>query len=134
MAKQKTNENPVFYVQYVHARIASIARKAKERGIESSECGPDCLDLLSAPEEIDLIKYLARYPETIVRGAELMEPHRVAFYLMNLASAFHTYYNKHRVLGDDPLLTQARLYLVLSVQKVIHNGLTLLGVSAPEKM
>jgi arginyl-tRNA synthetase len=134
VAKQKTNENPVFYVQYVHARIASIARKAKERGVASVDCDPSGLAVLSAPEEIDLIKNLSRYPEIVVRSAELMEPHRVAFYLMNLASAFHTYYNKHRVLGDDPLLTRARLYLVLSVQKVIHNGLTLLGVSAPEKM
>jgi len=90
--------------------------------------------LLTAPEEIDLIKALARYPEIVTSSASTMEPHRITFYLMNLASAFHTYYNKHRVLNDDPLLRCARLNLILAVQKVIRNGLKLLGVSAPEKM
>jgi arginyl-tRNA synthetase len=77
---------------------------------------------------------MGNYPETVRLSAEFMEPHRITFYLMNLASSFHAYYNKHRVLTDDPLLTGARLYLVVAVKKVIRNGLTLLGVSAPEKM
>ena len=81
-----------------------------------------------------LIKTLARYPETVQNSAATMAPHRITYYLMNLASAFHTYYNKHRVLHDDPALSGARLYLVESVRKVIRNGLALLGVSAPEKM
>jgi arginyl-tRNA synthetase len=80
------------------------------------------------------MKTMARYPETVRFSAEFMEPHRIAFYLMNLAAAFHAYYNKHRVLTDDPVLTVGRLYLVLAVKKVIRNGLTLLGVSAPETM
>ena len=89
---------------------------------------------LTAPEEINLIKQLDRYPETVRLSAETMEPHRITFYLMNLASDFHSYYNKHRVLTDDPVLTQGRLYLVSAVRSVIRNGLRLLGVSAPETM
>ena len=134
LAKQKTNDNPVYYVQYVHARIASIARKGREKGILSSEWDADAVARLTEPEEIQLMKALARYPETVCSSAAYLEPHRVTFYLMNLASCFHAYYNKHRVLAEDPILTRARLYLVLAVQKVIRNGLTLLGVSAPEQM
>ncbi|MDY6904138.1 MAG: arginine--tRNA ligase [Thermodesulfobacteriota bacterium] len=136
LAKEKTNDNPVFYVQYVHARIASILRKAaEEKGITEIAADNKTLTvLLDAPEDIDLIKALARYPETVAMAAECMEPHRITFYLMELAGAFHSYYNKHKVLVDDPVLTMARLYLVCAVKKVIHNGLSLLGVSAPESM
>ncbi|MGD8523656.1 MAG: arginine--tRNA ligase [Desulfobacterales bacterium] len=134
LARQKTNDNPVYYVQYVHARISSIVRKAEERSQNNTSWDNKAIALLTAPEEIDLIKALARYPEIIRSSAITMEPHRITFYLMNLASAFHTYYNKHRVLHDDPLLRCGRLNLILAVQKVIRNGLKLLGVSAPEKM
>ncbi|HUV50684.1 MAG TPA: arginine--tRNA ligase [Anaerolineae bacterium] len=134
LAKKKTNENPVFYVQYVHARISSIIRKGREKGIKGTGWDEKAVSMLKEPEEINLIKSMDSYPETVRLSAEFMEPHRITFYLMNLASSFHTYYNKHRVLIDDPLLTSARLYLVLAVKKVIKNGLTLLGVSAPEKM
>jgi arginyl-tRNA synthetase len=134
LAKKKTNDNPVYYVQYVHARISSIIEKGRERGIESGACDDDVLAKLDQPEEIALIKAMNRYPETIRLSAENMEPHRVTYYLMNLASAFHSYYNKHRVLADDHDLAQARLFLVLAVKTIIKNGLTLLGVSAPEKM
>jgi arginyl-tRNA synthetase len=134
LAKKKTNENPVFYVQYVHARISSIIRKGRERGIEDTGWDERVIAMLKEPEEINLIKSMGSYPETVRLSAEFMEPHRITFYLMDLASSFHAYYNKHRVLTDDPLLTRARLYLVLAVKKVIRNGLTLLGVSAPEKM
>jgi arginyl-tRNA synthetase len=134
LAKKKSNDNPVYYVQYVHARISSIARKAGERGIGKPQGNDPAVELLKEPEEIQLIKNMSRYPEAVEAGAVLMEPHRITFYLMNLAAAFHAYYNKHRVLTEDPLLTRGRLYLVLAVQKVIRNGLTLLGVSAPEKM
>ncbi len=134
LAKKKTNENPVFYVQYVHARISSIIRKGRERGIKDTGWDEKAIAMLKEPEEINLIKSLGRYPETVRLSAEFMEPHRITFYLMNLASSFHAYYNKHRVLTDDLLLTAARLYLVVAVKKVIRNGLTLLGVSAPEKM
>jgi len=134
LAKQKTNENPVYYVQYVHARISSIMRKAAERGISRPGKSNQNLALLTTPEDIQLIKTLARFPETLQAAARMMEPHRVSYYLMDLASGFHAYYNKHRVLTEEPDLTQARLNLILAVQNVIRNGLRLLGVSAPDRM
>jgi arginyl-tRNA synthetase len=135
IAKQQTNDNPVYYVQYVHARISSIIKKAEaEWGISDISAGEASVDRIREPEEIQLIKHLARYPETIQSSVELLGPHRIAFYLMELAANFHSYYNKHRVLTDDPALTAGRLYLIIAVQKVIRNGLTLLGVSAPETM
>ncbi|MGA9177406.1 MAG: arginine--tRNA ligase [Desulfobacterales bacterium] len=134
LAKKKTNDNPVFYVQYVHARISSILRKSRERGLDELEWDETAVTMLQEPEEINLMKAMTRYPEVVEDSATYMEPHRITFYLMDLASSFHAYYNKHRVLSDDPLLSKGRLYLVLAVQKVIRNGLTLLGVSAPEKM
>ena len=134
LAKKKTNDNPVYYVQYVHARISSIERKGRERGVAVDDIGPADAAVITEPEEIQLIKAMARYPEVLAHGAKSMEPHRVTFYLMELAQAFHAYYNKHRVLDEDENLTRGRLYLVLAVQKVIRNGLHLLGVSAPESM
>ena len=134
LAKKKTNDNPVYYVQYVHARISSIVRKARERGISEIVRNDAAISRLNEPEEIQLIKIMARYPEIIRCSAEYMEPHRITYYLMNLASAFHAYYNKHRVLTDEAELTIGRLYLVIAVKKIIRNGLSLLGVSAPEKM
>ncbi|MGD9368520.1 MAG: arginine--tRNA ligase [Desulfobacteraceae bacterium] len=134
VAKQKTNDNPVYYVQYVHARIASIFRKAADRGIAPAVPSPDFRAPLTEPEEIHLFKAMQRFGEVLQSSAENLAPHRVTYYLMNLASLFHTFYNKHRVLSEDTELTQARLRLVMAVQTVIRNGLTLLGVSAPEKM
>ncbi|MDL1983604.1 MAG: arginine--tRNA ligase [Deltaproteobacteria bacterium] len=134
LAKKKTNDNPVYYVQYVHARISSIVRKARERGISEIVWNDAAISGLNEPEEIQLIKIMARYPEIVRCSAEYMEPHRITYYLMNLASAFHAYYNKHRVLTDEAELTIGRLYLVLAIKKIIRNGLSLLGVSAPEKM
>jgi len=134
LAKKKTNDNPVYYVQYVHARISSIIRKGKENGIADINWNAEAINMLTEPEEIDLLKSMNRFPEIVKQSAIRLEPHRMTFYLMNLASSFHTYYNKHRVLNDDPLLSCGRLYLVLAVKKVIRNGLRLLGVSAPEAM
>lgn len=135
LAKQKTNDNPVFYVQYVHARISSIHRKARADGMDVSGFTPSDLSALQTPEDVVLIKALARYPEAVEMAGAQMEPHRITYYLMTLAAAFHAYYNRHRVLCEDhPELTLARLYLVAAVQKVIRNGLTLLGVSAPDSM
>jgi len=135
LAKQKTNDNPVFYVQYVHARISSIIKKARDENQVMDICfDENTVAMIKEPEEIRLIKHLARYPETIVSSAEYMEPHRMAFYLMDLAADFHAYYNKHRVLTEDPAMTAGRLYLIFAVQKVIRNGLTILGVSAPDSM
>jgi arginyl-tRNA synthetase len=135
LAKQKTNDNPVYYVQYVHARISSIHRKAESDRLDVSGFAPSDLSALETPEDIALIKALARYPDTVETAGALMEPHRITYYLMTLAAAFHTYYNRHRVLCEDDLkLTRARLYLISAVQKVIRNGLALLGVSAPDAM
>jgi arginyl-tRNA synthetase len=134
LAKKKTNDNPVYYVQYVHARISSIVRKAQERGISEIAWNDAAISRLNEPGEIQLIKTMARYPEIVRCAAEYMEPHRITYYLMNLASAFHAYYNKHRVLTDEAELTIGRLYLIIAVKKIIRNGLSLLGVSAPEKM
>lgn len=135
LAKEKSNDNPVFYVQYVHARIASIIRKGRnENRIDDIGWNAAGAGQLIQPEEITLIKQLAFYPEAVSAAARLLEPHRITYYLMELAAAFHSYYNKHKVLTDDTELTAGRLCLVGAVQKVIRNGLTLLGVSAPEKM
>ena len=134
VAKQQTNENPVYYVQYVHARISSIIRKAVENGMADVQWDETAIARLTEVEEIQLIKILAQYPETVAACAEKLEPHRITFFLMNLAAAFHAYYNKHRVLSEDPVLSRGRLILVESIRKVIRNGLALLGVDAPDKM
>ncbi|MFO7840157.1 MAG: arginine--tRNA ligase [Desulfosalsimonadaceae bacterium] len=135
VAKQKTNDNPVYYVQYVHARISSIYKKAEEeKGVVPKNADKQALSRLTEPEEIALIKDMARYPEVIQTAAREMEPHRVAFFLMDLAASFHAYYNKHRVISRDPEIAGARLYLVGAVRKIIRNGLNLLGVSAPDSM
>lgn len=132
LAKKKSNDNPVFYVQYVHARISSILEKAHaERGLTVSTVP---MEGLCQPEEIALMKAMLRFPEVVENAAHLLEPHRISYYLMDLASAFHSYYNKHKVLSDDASLSAARLRLVASVRSVIKTGLALLGVSAPEKM
>ncbi len=134
LAKKKSNDNPVYYVQYVHARISSILRKGKAQGIDSDAWDDITMKYLVEPEEINLIKVMGQYPAVVEKSAVFREPHRITYYLMSLASTFHSYYNKHRVLADDPVVTQARFSLVLAVQRIIRNGLTLLGVSAPEKM
>ena len=134
LAKKKSNDNPVFYVQYVHARISSIIRKGREDGIGEVGWDKEIVSVLTEPEEIQILKILALYPEAIRSSAELLEPHRITYFLMNLAAAFHSYYNKHRVLSDEPAVTKGRLCLVLAIKMVIRNGLKLLGVSAPEKM
>ena len=134
VAKQKSNDNPVYYVQYVHARIASICAKAEIDLKEGAPLEPQALATLNTPEDVQLIKQLNRYPDIVQTSARFMEPHRVTFYLMTLAGAFHSYYNRQRVLTDDPIATKGRLYLVTAVQKVIRNGLALLGVSAPDRM
>jgi arginyl-tRNA synthetase len=134
VAKHKNNDNPVYYVQYVHARIASMIRKAADQNLGPVTWRASAADLLVATEEIQLIKAMARFGEVLQGAAETLAPHRLTFYLMDLAALFHAYYNKHRVLDGDTDLTHARLCLVLAVQTVIRNGLRLLGVSAPETM
>ncbi len=134
LAKKKSNENPVYYVQYVHARISSIIKKADELGIKEINWKDKNITALKEAEEIQILKILSAYPEVVRSSAELLEPHRVTYYLMNLAASFHSYYNKHRVLCDDPAIAENRLFLVLAIKKVIRNGLKLLGVSAPVSM
>ncbi|MBU2252000.1 MAG: arginine--tRNA ligase, partial [Proteobacteria bacterium] len=134
LAKRQSNENPVYYVQYAHARICSIIRMAAERGIDMPAFGQADPGLLKLPEEIDLIKAITRFPEVVEGAALTLEPHRLTFYLNDLAAGFHSYYNKNKVISDDGALTAARLFLVKSVLTVLKNALKMLGVSAPEKM
>jgi arginyl-tRNA synthetase len=134
VAKQKSNDNPVYYVQYVHARIASILRKAADQGLPEPVWNEAAGARLVELEELQLIKILSRYPEVVAAAAQSLAPHRITYFLMELSSQFHTYYNKHRVLSEDGNLSNGRLCLVTAVQKIIRNGLDLLGVSAPEQM
>jgi len=136
LAKSKNSDNPVYYVQYVHARITGILLKAQEEGLikEIEFQQGEHLGLLTTQEEINLIKILAGFGEQVEKSADTLHPHVIFTYLMSLASAFHGYYNKHKVITEDKNLSRARLSLVLSVKKVIRNGLSLLGVSAPERM
>ncbi|SDU31555.1 arginine--tRNA ligase [Desulfobacula phenolica] len=136
VAKQKNANNPVYYVQYVHARITGILLKAKQETIlqDIDFKKGENLDLLTAEEEINLLKILDIFKENVEKSAATLHPHVMFTYLMSLASAFHSYYNKHKVITDKKELTLARLSLVLGVKKVIRNGLALLGVSAPERM
>ena len=134
IAKKQSNENPVYYVQYAHARICSILKTAHERCYSIPRYGEIEPRLLKLPEEIMLIKYISRYPEVVEGSAQALEPHRFTFYLNELAAVFHSYYNKHRVVGEDAALSRARLFLVNAVGIVLRNALRILGVTAPEKM
>ena len=136
LAKQKNSDNPVYYVQYVHARITGILLKAKQENIiqDIDFNKGEYLNVLNAVEEINLLKILNAFKENVEKSATTLHPHVIFTYLMSLASVFHSYYNKHKVISNDSELTQARLSLVLAVKKVIRNGLTLLGVFAPERM
>jgi len=134
LAKQQSSDNPVFYVQYAHARVCSINRNAADEGIALPLIDEVDCSKLQLDEELQLAKQLARFPETIVGAAVNYEPHRVVFFLQELAAQFHSYYNRQRVLVEDPATTQARLYLINAVRIVLANALQVLGVSAPEKM
>ncbi len=134
LAKKQSNENPVFYVQYAHARVCSINRNAAEQGVALPNLGEVDFDRLVLEEELALAKLLARYPEVVEGAARALEPHRVTFYLQELATQFHSYYNRQRVLTEDHDTSRARLYLVNSIRIVLKNALLLLGVSAPEQM
>jgi len=134
LAKKQSTDNPVFYVQYAHARVCSINRNAQDVGLQLPTSDSVQADLLQLPDELALAKMMARYPEVIVGAALEYEPHRVTFYAQELAAKFHSYYNQHRVIVDDPATSAARLYLVNAVRIVLNNALRVLGVSAPEKM
>jgi arginyl-tRNA synthetase len=161
LAKQHSADNPVYYVQYAHARVASLFRVAESRGIAAPKPGDADLDTLADPDEFVLIRKLSAYPSVVQGSALMLEPHRIVFYLQELAQLLHTFYFKHRILPPaaeteapdagqfvkdttvssvkgreqlTPRLTGARLALVGQVGQVIRNGLGLLGVSAPERM
>lgn len=159
LAKQQSAENPVYYVQYAHARLSSVFRIAEERGIPVPQPHEASLDLLRDPDELSLIRKLSDYPSVVQGSATALEPHRITFYLQELAGLLHTFYYKHRIMpvvaegevADDrfvaaservakpresvtPELTAARLAMMRQVQQVIKNGLGLLGISAPDRM
>jgi len=134
LAKRRSNENPIYYVQYAHARLCSIFALAQEKGYALPVFSETNVERLTLPEEMALIKTITRFPEVVEGAAQNLEPHRLTFYLIDLAGIFHNYYNKHRVVSEDGELTKARLLLGKAVRTVIRNALMLLGVSAPEKM
>ncbi|WP_456430974.1 arginine--tRNA ligase [Thermosulfuriphilus sp.] len=134
LAKKQSQENPVYYVQYAHARVASVFEKATEKGVVFHPLEEIDLSLLKEEEELELLKLLDAFPDVIEGAAESLEPHRLTFYLTEVATVFHNYYTKHRFLSEDEELSRARLALALATKQVIGRGLGLLGVSAPEKM
>jgi len=135
LAKSQSNDNPVYYVQYAHARVCSVFRQLSERGLAwDRRIGESNLECLTQDHEQALLSMLARYPEVVSSAAMGYTPHSLAHYLMDLARDFHTYYNAHQFIIEDQTLCQARLTLVAAVRQVIANGLFILGVSAPETM
>jgi len=139
LAAEKSAENPVYYLQYAYARLCSIERKAVEAGVSLPGQDAD-LSFLELPEEIEMVRMIHEYPEEIARAAELLQPHRVTFYLLELAKAFQAYYAKakedprYRVLSSQVDTSRAKLYLCRALKLTFSQGLTLLGVSAPEVM
>ena len=135
LAKSQSNDNPVYYVQYAHARISSVWAQLKEKNWEFNQSvAEQNLASLVHEQEEALLDILNRYPEVIEQAAKKLEPHLIAYYLRELATAFHSYYNACPFLIEDEVLRNARLALILAVQQLLRNGLTILGVSAPENM
>jgi arginyl-tRNA synthetase len=139
LAKRQTLDNPVFYVQYGHARLARILEKAALAGAPAPRFDVETLSLLTAPEEMDLVKRIVSFPDLLAGAALSWEPHRVAYWLQETIGAFHSYYTQgkktgERFIGPDPAKTAARLALARALKQVLANGLAVLGVSAPERM
>jgi arginyl-tRNA synthetase len=135
LAKSQSSDNPVYYVQYAHARIHAVLRQAAERGLPvAPSAGATNLARLVEPHEVKLLRALSRYPEVVESAALNEEPHQLTHYLRELANDFHTYYNAHQFLVEDADQRDARLKLILAAREVLRNGLNLLGVSAPEQM
>lgn len=132
LAKKQTDENPVYYVQYAHARVCNILAHATDKGISLDEHYD--LGLLKTPEELTVLKKLAEFPEAVSKAAQFLEPNRITLFLQELAATFHHFYHDHRVVSEDAALTQARLRLVEGVRIVLGNALSLLNITAPEKM
>jgi arginyl-tRNA synthetase len=139
LAKRQTLDNPVFYVQYGHARLAAIFQKAREAGVPVPEFDLEAARTLTLPEEQDLVRRIASFPDLLAGAALAYEPHRIAFWLQETIAAFHSYYTQgkrtgERVIGSDPRRTAGRLFLCRALKQVLANGLAVLGVSAPERM
>ena len=134
LATRQSSENPVFYVQYAHARICTLFRKAVDEGVAVPDAAAADLEALVEAEEQEVVRLLAQMPDVIEDAALEREPHRVVFHLIEIAGAFHRCYNRHRILGVDPRVRDARLYLARAVQRVLQLGLGLLGLRAPESM
>jgi len=134
LAKSQSNENPVYYVQYAHARICSILRKSSELGIPIPQIDHVDLSSLTSSEEIEMIKKMDSFPDVVETAARYLEPHRITYFVSDLAAMFHSYYNKNRVISDDPGLTSARLILIIALRQVFQMGFDLLGIEAPTSM
>ena len=135
LAKSRSNENPVYYIQYAHARVCSVMRQLMEKGWQyDQEQGLQQLALLNEAHEQDLVTLLSRYPEIIESAARAHEPHQLAHYCRELANGLHTYYNAHQFIVEDDTIRNARITLILAVRQVLRNALGILGVSAPESM
>ena len=135
LATSKTSENPVYYVQYAHARVCSVLRQLAEKGfVRDIPSGMQSLGRLTEGHETDLLSTLARYPEMLERAALTHEPHQLILYLRELANDFHAYYNAHQFLVEDSNLRDARLNLIGAVKQVLSNGLHLLRINTPESM
>jgi arginyl-tRNA synthetase len=134
VAKEQSRENPVYYVQYAHARLASVFREAETRNIAVPKSGAVDLSSLDLEEEHAIIKLLAKYPEVVEEAALAYEPHRLTFYLQDLAGLLHSYYFKYRIITEDSARTAAKLFLMKQVKAVIRSALKILGVNAPDRM
>ena len=135
LAKSKSTENPVYYIQYAHARICSVLKQVEEKGFSYDvDMGNHNLQTLTEPSEEKLITALSRYPEIVHAAAMEYEPHQIAYYLRDLANEFHSYYNSCQFIVDSDGLRNARLNLICASKQVLANGLGILGVSAPEAM
>ena len=135
LATSKTSENPVYYVQYAHARVCSVLRQLVEKGfVRDVQSGMEALPQLTEEHELSLLSTLERYPEMLERAALTHEPHQLILYLRELANEFHTYYNAHQFLVEDAKIRDARLNLVCAVKQVLANGLKLLNINTPESM
>jgi arginyl-tRNA synthetase len=139
LAKSHSMDNPVYYIQYAHARISSVFAKASEQGIKLNFSKAD-IKKLTLPEEAEIARFLSEYPDIVETAARELSPHRISYYLLDLARLFQSYYTKgkkeaaYRFLTEDALITTAKCYLLKNIQIVLRNGLDILGISAPERM